>query len=210
MTHKARAVTLFKKAVEAVHPKNLHYPLDLKAGQEITLLGSGKAAAGMAKALLQKDIKIKKSFLVTPYDSSVEGVETFVSSHPVLSARSEKAAEKMMEIVSSLDENDYFVYLLSGGSSALLEKPIAPVKLSDFIAVTKLLLQSGASIDEINIVRKHLSQIKGGRLGEVSRARGTVFVMSDVIGDDLEAIGSAPLFCDSSSCADAKRVLVQY
>jgi hydroxypyruvate reductase/glycerate 2-kinase len=210
VSHKVQAVALYKKAVEAVHPKNIYYPLDYNDGKEITLLGSGKAVIEMARAVLQKDIKIKKSFLVTPYEIAMEGLDIFISSHPTPSARSEEAAEKMMDIVSSLKESDFFVYLLSGGSSALLEKPIFPVEMKDFIVLTQLLLQSGASIDEINIVRKHLSRIKGGRLGEMSCAKGQVFVISDVIGDDLEAIGSAPLYCDSSSCEDAKRVLVQY
>jgi hydroxypyruvate reductase/glycerate 2-kinase len=208
--HKVQAVALYKKAVEAVHPKNIYYPFDYIEGKEVTLLGSGKAVVEMAKAILQKDIKIKKSFLVTPYETEITGLDTFISSHPSPSFKSEEAAEKMMDIVSSLEEGEFFIYLLSGGSSALLEKPIPPVDMKDFIVITQLLLQSGASIDEINIVRKHLSRIKGGRLGQMSRAKGQVFVISDVIGDDLEAIGSAPLYCDSSSCEDAKRVLVQY
>ncbi len=210
MNHKANAVTLFQKGVEAVMPRNLHFDLDRYKGSRITLLGSGKAAVAMAKTLLKEGVAIKKSFLVSSYAAEVPGLEIFVSSHPIPSKKSVEAADRLMEIAASLREEDRFVYLLSGGSSALIEKPIPPVTLDAFIETTERLLSSGASVGEINIVRKHLSLIKGGRLAQMTRAKGIVYVMSDVIGDDLEAIGSAPLFCDSSSCADAREVLVQY
>ncbi|RUM68220.1 MAG: glycerate dehydrogenase [Sulfurospirillum sp.] len=277
MDHKAAARSLFACGVAAVQPEHLHYDVEAFRRQEITLLGSGKAVVGMAKALLAQGVRVKESFLVAPGDIMVTPLEQspksyanakfcsaegsradvtimvtpleqspksyanakfcsaqgsradeprlnfldlmaldvpelniFASSHPLPSARSVEAAEKLMKMISALNEDEVFIYLLSGGTSALVEKPIPPVRLEDFTAVSEALLQSGASIDEMNIVRKHLSMIKGGRLAALTKAKGKVFVISDVIGDDLEAIGSAPLFCDSSTCADAKRVLVQY
>ncbi len=210
MNHKKRAIALFQSGVAAVQPENLHYDLEGFVEKEITLLGSGKAVAGMVKALLAQGVKVKKSFLVSHVHETVPGVEMFVSSHPVPSSQSVEAAEKLMKIMAELKAEEQFVYLLSGGSSALVEKPIAPVTLKEMRALTTALLQSGASIGELNTVRKHLSMIKGGRLGALTKAKGKVFVISDVVGDDLEAIGSAPLYCDSSSCEDAKEVLVQY
>jgi hydroxypyruvate reductase/glycerate 2-kinase len=91
-----------------------------------------------------------------------------------------------------------------------VEKPAPPVKLDEFQDVTKLLLGCGAPIEEMNIVRKHLSLAKGGRLGRLTKAAGAVLVISDVIGDDLEAIGSAPLFRDRSSYGDAFDILQKY
>jgi len=210
MNHKKRARALFQSGVEAVQPENLHYNLEGFCEKEIVLLGSGKAVTGMAKALLAQGVKVKKSFLVGHIHEAVPGLEIFVSSHPVPSFQSVEAAQKLMKIMTRMEAEEQFVYLLSGGSSALVEKPIAPVTLEDMRTLTTALLQSGASIGELNTVRKHLSMIKGGRLGALTKAKGKVFVISDVVSDDLEAIGSAPLYCDSSSCEDAKEVLVQY
>ena len=209
MNHKERATALFQRGVEAVQPENLHYDLKGLDKEGITLLGSGKAVTGMAKALLAQGVNVKKSFLVSHVQEVVSGLEIFVSTHPVPSEKSVYAAETLMKIVSHLEAEESFVYLLSGGSSALIEKPIVPVTLEDMRTLTTMLLQSGASIGELNTVRKQLSMIKGGRLGASTKAKGKVFVISDVVGDDLEAIGSAPLYCDSSSCEDAKKVLVQ-
>jgi hydroxypyruvate reductase/glycerate 2-kinase len=106
---------------------------------------------------------------------------------------------RLGEAMGGLGEDDFFLYLLSGGSSALLEWPSPPVTLPELQATARLLLEGGLAIDEINMVRKHLSRVKGGRLGRMTKARGLVLVISDVLGDDLQTIGSAPLYCDGSS-----------
>ena len=210
MHHKANAKTLFLKGVARVQPKNFQFNLSGLPDKKIVLLGSGKAVVEMARQFQKEDIQIRQSFLVSNYAASLPGLELFVSSHPSPSSKSVEAGQKMLGIVSALHEEDYFVYLLSGGSSALLEKPIPPVTLKELQQTTRLLLSCGASIYEINIVRKHLSLIKGGQLGQISKSEGCVYVVSDVIGDDLEVIGSAPFYCDSSNCADAKAVLIKY
>jgi len=140
----------------------------------------------------------------------LEGIDVFESSHPVLTEKSIRAAECLIEKLSALSPDDFFIYLLSGGSSALIEKPAQPITLTEMQGLVKGLLANGVPIDELNIVRKHLSLVKGGRLGRFSRARGIVLVVSDVIGDDLEAIGSAPLFFDRSNYGDTHAILKKY
>ncbi len=184
---------------------------ELSAERGIHLFGSGKAAVETARAVAQiLGQNLRHGCIVSNYPASVEGVEVLESSHPVLTEKSIAAAETLIEKLSRLSEDDFFIYVLSGGSSALIEKPIPPVTLSDMQILTKGLLANGVPIDEINIVRKHLSLVKGGRLGRLTKASGIVLVISDVIGDDLEAIGSAPMFFDRSTFYDAKLVMKKY
>ena len=206
---------IFNAAVEAVMPKNIIQNssyLKTLTDHKIHLFGSGKAAVEMAKAMEKLfGENIIDGFIVSPYsDNSLQRVEVFESSHPIPSQKSLEAAKIMIEKFRALSEDELFIYLLSGGSSALIELPSVGVTLEDLIETTNLLLQNGVPIEEINIIRKHLSQIKGGRLGREIKAKGIVLVISDVIGDDLEAIGSAPLYFDSSSCEDFQRVLHKY
>jgi len=142
--------------------------------------------------------------------AEIDRIGVFESSHPVLTEKSIRAAEILMEKMAALAPDDFFIFLVSGGSSALVEKPMPPITLVEMQALVKGLLANGVPIEEINIVRKHLSLVKGGRLGRLSRARGIVLVVSDVIGDDLEAIGSAPLFFDRSSYGDTYALLKKY
>lgn len=93
-----------------------------------------------------------------------------------------------------MGEDDFFIYLLSGGNSALVELPADEISLEEFQKTTKLMLENSMPIESINCVRKHISQVKGGRLARFTKAKGVVLTLSDVLGDNLEAIGSAPLF----------------
>lgn len=206
---------IFNVAIKAVMPstiiENSAY-LKTLTHYKIHLFGSGKASVEMAKAMekLFGD-NIVDGFVVAPYgDDSLKRVEVFESSHPIPSQKSLDAAKIMIEKFRALKEDDLFIYLLSGGSSALIELPQSGVSLEDLIKTTNLLLQNGVPIDEVNIIRKHLSQIKGGRLAKNTKVKGIVLVISDVVGDALEAIGSAPLYFDSSTCEDAKQILNQY
>lgn len=206
---------IFNAAIEAVMPNNIiknSTYLKTLTHHKIHLFGSGKAAVEMAKAMEKLfGENIIDGFVVSPYsDNSLQRVEVFESSHPIPSQKSLEAAKIMIEKFRALKEDALFIYLLSGGSSALIELPSVGVSLEDLMETTNLLLQNGVPIDEVNIIRKHLSQIKGGRLGRETEAKGIVLVISDVIGDDLEAIGSAPLYFDSSTCEDFQRVLHQY
>jgi hydroxypyruvate reductase/glycerate 2-kinase len=128
-------------------------------------------------------------------------------SHPVPDARSIRAAELLIDGLSALEDDDFFIYLLSGGSSALVEKPVNSVSLAEMQEATKVLLKGSVPIQEMNVVRKHLSQAKGGRLGQNTRASGAVLVISDVIGDDLSVIGSGPFYPDPSTYQNCYEIL---
>ncbi len=209
--HKKNAREIFKKALLAVDPLNLDYDLESVPQKEITLLGSGKASLKMAEAVIAKlGDRIKDGFIVSNYEKKLPEIEVFKSSHPTPSKKSVEAADKMIEKLSSLKEDDFFIYLLSGGSSALLQKPYNSITLEEMIFVNDALLSCGASIVEINKVRKQLSFIQGGRLATMTKASGLVFVVSDVIGDDLYTIGSAPFYADNGTFEDAKEVLLKY
>lgn len=128
--------------------------------------------------------------------------------HPVATERNLRAAAKVGQFVSSIPPDESLLVLLSGGASAHLTLPVEGLSLSALVACTTDLMRSGASIHELNTVRKHLEQLKGGRLGSMCRARKVlVLVLSDVIGDPLHVIGSGPFVADPSTPRDAKAVL---
>ncbi|WP_457626164.1 glycerate kinase type-2 family protein [Persephonella sp.] len=218
------ATELFLYGVESVKPENLiPRALSLKdttlrinndtyrIKRKIYVLGSGKASVEMAKAVenLLED-KIAGGAVICNYTEKLRKISVIKGGHPVPDKNSIKGAETLLKLLSSLNEDDFFIYLLSGGSSALIEKPIPPITLEDFRKTTELLLRTSVPIEEINIVRKHLSMIKGGRLGRATKAKGVVLVISDVIGDDLFTIGSAPLYYDSSTYQEAYNILKKY
>ena len=218
---------LFTEAVNAASPNNMlpqtlamdgdiltvmgkRYSLGKEQG--IHVFGSGKASvrAAMAVEEILGD-RIADGLVISNFDDGpLKKIDVFVSAHPVPDGRSIEAAELMMGALSGLARDDVFIYLLSGGSSSLLEKPIPPLTLRDLQEMSKMLIQAGLSIDEMNAVRKHLSLVKGGKLARLTEARGVVLVISDVIGDDLETIGSAPLYYDRSTFRDAFAILSRY
>jgi glycerate 2-kinase len=216
---------LFEAAVEAVMPQTmipavmhlddgvLHIDgesFDLERYHRLFLCGAGKASLPMAEAcemILGKHID--GGVIVSPEDERPLRYCSYVhSTHPIPSQESVAAADRMIEQFDAASQEDLILFLLSGGSSALLEKPIAPVSLEDMALTTKLLLENGCSIEETNAVRKHLSLIKGGRLARLTKARVVVLVVSDVIGDEFATIGSGPLYCDPSTY-EAAAELVQ-
>jgi glycerate 2-kinase len=214
----------FDVAIDAVRPKNIiskivtlknnelaigNTFLDLGTFNYCYLCGSGKAAAQMAVEM-EKILGSQwgGGVIVSPERPTFLQQATCIeATHPFPSAKSIAAADAMIGCFESTGEKDLIVYLLSGGTSSLMEKPIPPIALDDFIGTTQLLLENGFSIEELNAVRKHLSLIKGGRLAEKTNARIIVLVISDVIGDDLSTIGSAPLHSDASSYSDVATLL---
>jgi len=226
MCEKAKAKEIFLGALSSVMPKNLiadglsyhdniltieNERYDLSKYKNVSVFGSGKASIEMAKAMkVLLGERITTNMVVSNYAEKVEGVEVLESTHPLPSQKSIDAGEKLIKGFEALEEEDFFIYLLSGGSSALIEKPIEGVSLEDFIETTKVLLHHGLCIDEINTIRKNLSQIKGGGLASRTKAMGMVLVVSDVIGDDLQAIGSAPLLADNSTLEDVKNIVDKY
>lgn len=218
------AIDIFFNSVEAVKPKNLiPENIQIKDNQikiqkdvyqinkKIYVFGSGKASVEMAKAIenIAYDI-VEKGIIVCNYEEKLKKIKVIKGGHPVPDKGSLKGAETLIKELSSLKEDDFFIYLLSGGSSALIEKPIPPITLEDLKKLTKILLSYSVPIEEINVIRKHISLIKGGRLGRFTKAKGIVLVISDVIGDDLFTIGSAPMYYDKSTYEDAFNILKRY
>lgn len=186
---------------------------DLKAYHRIYLLGSGKAVIPMTKALTELlGSFIDKCVIVGAYalEDDIKGCEYIQSTHPLPSQKSIIGAKALEEMLESLDKDDLFIYALSGGNSALVEHPQEPIGLDAFIKTTQLMLHSGMPIEQINSVRKHISKVKGGKLATLTQAQGVVLVLSDVIGDDLYSIGSAPFYCDKNTFEDAIASLKNY
>lgn len=186
-----------------IHIKDAVY--DLEQYGKLWLCGTGKAALPMAEVCeAMLGAHIAGGVIVTPEaERPLRYCEYVHSTHPLPSYESIAAADRLLKVFERAAEDDLILFLLSGGTSALIEKPIASVTLEEMALSTKVLLENGCSIEETNSVRKHLSQIKGGRLAARTAARVAVLVVSDVVGDDLQTIGSAPLYCDRSTYADA-------
>jgi len=225
----SRQITLdlFNEAVHAALPKNvLHHSValdgdtltvmgkrySLEKTQGVHIFGSGKASVQAAIALEEMlGDRIAGGLVISNHDAGpLKKIDVFISAHPVPDGRSLQAAKLMMRALSGLSREDVFIYLLSGGSSSLLEKPIPPLSLQDLQDLSKTLIRAGLTIEEMNTVRKHLSLVKGGKLARRTAAQGIVLVISDVIGDDLETIGSAPLYYDRSSYRDTYAILSRY
>jgi hydroxypyruvate reductase len=184
------------------------------------VLGAGKAGGAMAQAVdaLWPAGKPLSGLVVTryhhvppAYKANPGRIEVVEASHPVPDAAGERAAQRILDLAQGLTAEDLVLCLVSGGASALLSLPAPGLSLEDKRAVNKALLASGAAIDEMNCVRKHLSAIKGGRLAaRCSPAKVVTLLISDVPGDEPAVIGSGPTVPDPSTCADALRILQRY
>lgn len=178
--------------------------------RRIIAIGAGKASAAMAQALeevlgdrLDGGLVVVK----TGHRLPTKRIEVVEAGHPVPDQAGARATERLDRLVGGMRKNDLFVCLLSGGASSLLPAPASGLTLHDKQTTTSLLLKSGATIQEINAVRKHLSRLKGGRLLQRTEASVLSLIVSDVVGDDMEAIGSGPTAPDSTTYADAIAVL---
>ena len=182
------------------------------AGRTV-VVGAGKAAATMARAVEDHWDGPLEGLVVTRYGHRVPTarIEVVEAAHPVPDAGGREAAARILSMAKRLNAGDLALCLVSGGGSALLTLPAEGIALADKQAVTGALLRSGAAIDEINCVRKHLSAIKGGRLGAACHpARVVSLLISDVPGDDPAVIGSGPTVFDPTTFADALAVLQKY
>ena len=184
------------------------------------VLGAGKAGGAMAEAvdrLWPADAPLS-GLVVTRYDHVPPAfkarpgrIEVVEASHPVPDEAGRRAAQRIFDLAAGLTERDLVLCLISGGGSALLSLPAEGLTLEDKQTINRALLKSGAAIDEMNCVRKHLSAIKGGRLAMAcAPARVVTLLISDVPGDAPEVIASGPTVPDSSTCADALRILRRY
>ncbi len=176
------------------------------------VVGAGKSAALMAAAV-EAEWPDVSGVVVTRYEHSTptRSIEVIESSHPVPDANSERGAIRLLEAVQGLTADDLVLVLMSGGASALIERPADGLTLDDLKAVNRALLASGAPIDEMNAVRKHLSAIKGGRLAAAAApARVVTLAISDVPGDDPATIGSGPTLPDPSTWHDVRAIAARY
>lgn len=183
---------------------------DLAGFSRIVCIGAGKASGAMAAALeRQLGARLEGGLVVVNEGQAGEmkKIRLLEARHPVPDHRSEKAARRLVRLLESLSDRDLVLMVLSGGASSLLTAPAAGLTLKEKQLTTRLLLRSGAPIQAINTVRKHLSGIKGGRLASATAATVVTLILSDVPGDDPAVIGSGPMAPDPSTFADAKRVL---
>ncbi|MFT5182419.1 MAG: glycerate 2-kinase [Alphaproteobacteria bacterium] len=205
---------MFDAAVAAAQPElcvPAHLPSPPK-GRTI-VVGAGKAAAAMARALERHWQGPLEGLVITRYGHAMpcEQIEIVEAGHPVPDAPGRNAAQRILDLVSDLTEDDLVIALISGGGSSLLTLPAPGLTLADKQAVNAALLQSGAPIDAMNCVRKHLSAIKGGRLARAAApARLEALIISDVPGDDPAIIASGPTVPDPTTFADARAVIESY
>lgn len=214
-----RLTRLFHAALGAVDPA-VRLPGCLPpppVDGRLVVVGAGKAAASMALAAARHYRDRVAGVVVTRHgyglrpDEYAHGIEVIEASHPVPDALSLRSADAMFEAVAGLTEADLVVCLLSGGGSALMERPAAGLTLEGLQSITGDLLRSGAAIGEINTVRKHISLVKGGRLALAAwPARVETFAISDVPGNDVSLIASGPTAADRSTCAEAATILCRY
>ena len=214
MTPEALLKAMFKAGVDAALPSlcvPAHLPKRPKG--RTVIIGAGKASGAMAKAVEDAWDGPLDGLVVTRYGYRVptERLEVVEAAHPVPDAAGRAAAERIFKLVQGLSADDLVLCLISGGGSALLALPGPGITLEDKQAVNKALLASGATISEMNTVRKHLSAIKGGRLAKAAYPAQVVALMiSDVPGDDPSIIASGPTVPDPSTNADALAIIAKY
>ena len=228
MTLRNSALTIFRAALDAADPRlaihramqrdgnmlrvhNVEY--DLARVRRMFVIGCGKASAAMAQAVEQiLGDRIDASGIVVKYGhiASLHKTQLYEAGHPLPDENSLRGTQKILDVLAPATQDDLVVCLISGGGSALLELPVAGVSLDDMRAMTDVMLRAGATINELNTLRKHLSQVKGGQLAR--RANGAQIVsliLSDVLGSPLDTIASGPTAPDSTTFVDAWNVIQQ-
>ncbi|NDP64217.1 glycerate kinase [Polaromonas sp.] len=193
-------------------PAHLPDPQSLGKGRLI-VIGAGKASAAMARAVEDHWPAPLSGLVVTRYGYAVpcERIEIVEAAHPVPDAAGEVAAQRMLQLVQGLTADDLVLCLISGGGSSLLPLPLPGLSLEHKQDLNRALLKSGATISEMNCVRRHLSAIKGGRLAAACHpARVLTLLISDVPGDDPMDIASGPTVADPTTCEDALAVIRRY
>ncbi|GAA0538382.1 glycerate kinase type-2 family protein [Chitinophaga japonensis] len=229
MSHAAVADAIFRSAVAAVQPQHL-IPKQvqvqpdglliagrffrLQPDSRVFVTGAGKASAAMAQALEARGIPwALQGLIITKYEHALplQHIRVAEAGHPVPDHNGVEATRQMLQLLESVTAKDLVIFLLSGGASALLADYPPGSSLADVQALFDLLLKSGAGIHEMNTVRKHISAVKGGQLAaRVYPAPLCSLILSDVVGDDLDVIGSGPTVPDRSTFADTMAVLEKY
>ena len=192
--------------------------LNLGAFDRVFLVGVGKASVPMTMAVLDRmgsritrAVALTKDAKFLAQDGYLGKLVVLQGAHPVPDERSVAATQKLLELIPALTERDLVLMAISGGGSALFTDPIADISLNDLQTVTTLLLKSGADIQQINTIRKHLDQVKGGRLAALwAPAQIQTLILSDVIGDDLDMIASGPTVADPTTFSNAWQIVQAY
>lgn len=229
MNLRDHAYQIMRQAFEAADPrkaieKNLRWAENhlfvgkqqavIPAEGKIFVIGYGKASASMAEEIehiLGK--RITAGWINTKYGHNVhlEKVRTQEAGHPLVDQNGLDGTREILQMIDQVEEGDVVICLTSGGGSALLELPVEGINLEDLQQVNKAMLRCGANIGELNTVRKHLSQVKGGRLAQrLKQGKLVNLVLSDVIGSPLDTIASGPTSPDSTTFADVQRVIEKY
>lgn len=224
------ALTIFRAALIAADPrgaihrtmhcdgKHLHVQereYDLTQVHRVFVIGFGKAGATMAQAVEEtlRAPRIERGVVIVKYGhrAPLSQIELCEAGHPLLDENSLRGTQKILDVLHQATPGDLVICLISGGGSALFELPVVGVSLNDYRAATDTLLRAGATINELNTVRKHLSQVKGGQL--VRHANGAQIIsliLSDVIGSPLDTIASGPTAPDATTFADALAIIERY
>ena len=215
MTPRELLTASYQAAVAAADPLLIvPGPLPAPPRGRTGVVGAGKAAGAMALAVERHwpAGAPLEGVVITRYGHGLptRRIRVVEAGHPVPDEHGEAAAREILALASSLGEDDLLLVLVSGGGSALLSLPVSGVSMADLKAVTRMLLASGAPIQDMNTVRKHLSAIQGGRLAAATRARVLALVISDVTGDDPTHIASGPCAPDPTTYADAIDILRRY
>lgn len=221
MTFRQEADSIVKTSIDAVLPgiavkralEEKKFSEMVNRGGKTYMVAMGKAAWTMADSAAKVLGKtLEKGIVITKYEhvmGKIPNTECFEAGHPVLDENSVSATQNALDLVSDLNENDTVLFLVSGGGSALFEKPLIP--LSELADINKQLLACGAEITEINTIRKRLSAVKGGKFAElVKPAKVFAVVLSDILGDPLDMIASGPAFPDSATKKDALEIIKKY
>jgi glycerate 2-kinase len=211
---KALLRSLFDAAVSAADPARVlaHYLPEPPKGRTI-VIGAGKGAASMARAVEAAWPGKLSGVVVTRYGHhlATRDIEVLEASHPVPDAAGLAGSKRLLAAVQGLSEDDLVICLISGGASALLPLPLDGLDLADEQSLNKSLLKCGATISEMNCVRRHLSAIKGGRLAVACHpAKLVTLLISDVPGDEPADIGSGPTIADPTTCQDALAIITRY
>ncbi|HTX53007.1 MAG TPA: glycerate kinase [Candidatus Baltobacteraceae bacterium] len=223
------AQSIFDAAVRAVDPAEAIHrhvcregarlsigaeSVDLDKVRQVVVVGLGKAGASMAGAIEEiLGERISRGLVVTKYGhvQPTKTIRLHEAGHPVPDAAGLAGAQALLDQVTGLRPDDLVLVLISGGGSALTPAPVAGITLAEKQALTKALLACGADIREMNTLRKHISRIKGGQLARAAApARVFTLILSDIVGDPLDAIASGPTVPDPTTYADALRILDKY
>lgn len=226
---KSDAFRIMNDAINAVKPSSLmrqeikydgeflwvgNIKYDLKIYNEIYVIGGGKASAHMAQHLEEiLKTNITKGIVSTKYGHTTQCdiIDIYEAGHPVVDDKGLNATSKILDLLEETTEQDLVICLLSGGGSALLENLPGQITLEEVQKTSELLLSSGANIDEMNIVRKHLSKVKGGKLMKrIHPSNCLTLIISDVAGDKLETIASGTTYYDNSTFADTLQIIEKY